>query len=147
MRRTAFGAALAGAAILTGAAVAQTTTVAPGGSTVVQGGTAVVPSPPVVTPGTTTVVPGATVTPGGVDLRPDEEVVVREYIVRRRPTPIVVEGGTVRPGSIVPADVDLQAFDESALPSLRRYAYFVSPDSKIVVVEPTTRQVVRILNR
>jgi hypothetical protein len=28
---------------------------------------------------------------------------------------------------------------------LERYAYFISPDEKIVVVEPQTREVVRII--
>jgi hypothetical protein len=33
------------------------------------------------------------------------------------------------------------------VPSLRPYGFFVSPDNKIVVVDPATRQVVRIISQ
>ncbi|MDP4021054.1 hypothetical protein Q8W71_00325 [Methylobacterium sp. NEAU 140] len=83
------------------------------------------------------------------DFSPDDEVVVREYVVRRpvlAPDPIV---GSIplRPGSIVPADVALAPFTDAPNPSLRRYGYFVAPGNKVVVVDPATRAVVRILDR
>lgn len=100
-----------------------------------------------------------------LDVGPDEEVVVREYVIRRRPAPaavvvapapvvtapapVVVESAplVVRPGSIIPADVELEPFADAPVPALRRYSYFVSPSNKIVVVDPLERRVVRVLDR
>ena len=80
---------------------------------------------------------------------PDEqEVVLRDYIVRRPVDRIVeVPGGTVRPGSTIPRDIRLSPLADISAPALRRYAYFVSPDNKIVIVDPATRQVMRIISR
>ena len=90
--------------------------------------------------------PGVTTAPD-FDLEPDQEVVVREYIIRRRPTLIEPENMVIRPGSIIPGYVELEPFEDAPVPSLRRFAYFVSPNNKIVVVDPATRQVVRILEQ
>ncbi|MEA2760199.1 MAG: hypothetical protein QOH65_2812 [Methylobacteriaceae bacterium] len=89
---------------------------------------------------------------------PDEEVVVREYIIRRPAVaraPILVPPAPiprapvayVRPGALVPADVDLEPYDEAPVPAYRRYSYFVSPSNQIVLVDPIERRVVRILER
>lgn len=103
-------------------------------------------------------------------LGPQDEVVVREYIVRRGPRPIAVgperlsvETGPVvtrepvppdptgpvrlRPGSLVPAYVDLEPMMDVRDAKLRNLAYFISPDDKIVVVDPRTRTVARIMDR
>jgi Protein of unknown function (DUF1236) len=78
----------------------------------------------------------------------EQDVVVREYIVRRPVERIVeVPGGTVRPGSTIPRDIRLSPLADISAPGLRRYAYFVSPDNKIVIVDPATRQVMRIIPR
>jgi hypothetical protein len=53
----------------------------------------------------------------------------------------------IRPGSIIPADVELEPFVDAPVPALRRYSYFVSPSNKIVVVEPVERRVVRVLDQ
>jgi hypothetical protein len=94
------------------------------------------------------ITPGPVITTDDLDLPPDREVVVREYIVREPAPPVLIEeGATIRPGSIVPAYVPLRRFDNIAVPSLRPYGFFVSPDNKIVVVDPATRQVVRIISQ
>ena len=78
----------------------------------------------------------------------EQEVVVREYIIRRPVDRIVeIPGGTVRPGSVVPRDIRLSPLADISVQGLSRYAYFVSPDDKIVIVDPTTRQVMRIISR
>lgn len=79
---------------------------------------------------------------------PDDDVVVRDYIVRRPVGPGPIVGSIpLRPGSIVPPDVRLAPFTEAPNPRLRRFGYFVAPGDKIVVVDPETRAVVRILDR
>ena len=91
MNKALLAIALIGAAPLAAPASAQTTTVVPG-ATVPAGPPAAVPGAP-------------------VDLGPGDEVVVREYIIRRRAAPVVVESATVRPGSVIPQDVELEPFD------------------------------------
>jgi len=102
--------------------------------------------------------------PDVLDVGPDEEVLVREYVIRRRPSPapVVVAPppvvtapapvisepvAIIRPGSIIPADVELEPFVDAPIPALRRYSYFISPSNKIVVVEPVGRRVVSVLER
>ena len=88
----------------------------------------------------------------------------REYVICRRPSPapVVVAPppvvtapapvisepvAIIRPGSIIPADVELEPFVDAPIPALRRYSYFISPSNKIVVVKPVGRRVVRVLER
>jgi hypothetical protein len=92
---------------------------------------------------------------------PDEEVVVREYIIRRPGLargPVVVAPvppapiphapvAYVRPGSIVPEDIDIEPYVDAPIPAYRRYSYFTSPSNQIVLVDPVERRVVRILDR
>lgn len=85
----------------------------------------------------------------------------REYVIRRRPSPapVVVAPppvvtapapvisepvAIIRPGSIIPADVELEPFVDAPIPALRRYSYFISPSNKIAVVKPVGRRVVRV---
>jgi len=84
------------------------------------------------------------------DLPPQEEVTVREYVAHEHPAPasIVIERHmTVRPGSIIPEDVPLHPLRAIGTPNLARYAYFLSPDHKIVIVDPDTREVLRIISQ
>ena len=91
---------------------------------------------------------GTIVTSEPLAIPEEQEVVVREYIVRRPVERIVeVPGGTVRPGSVIPRDLRLSPLADISVPTLSRYAYFVSPDNKIVIVDPATRQVLRIISR
>ena len=91
---------------------------------------------------------GTIVTTEPLTIPEEQEVVVREYIVRRPVDRIVeIPGGTVRPGSVIPRDIRLSPLADISVQGLSRYAYFVSPDDKIVIVDPTTREVKRILNR
>ena len=77
-----------------------------------------------------------------------QEAVVREYIGRRPVVRIVaVPGEAVQPGSTIPRDIRLSPLADISVPALNRYAYFVSPDDKIVIVDPATRQVMRVISR
>jgi hypothetical protein len=93
-----------------------------------------------------------------LSVAPDEEVVVREYIIRRPAiarAPVLVPPAPiprapiayVRPGALVPADVDVEPYADAPVPAYRRYSYFVSPSNQIVMVDPIERRVVRILDR
>lgn len=91
---------------------------------------------------------GTIVTTEPLTIPEEQEVVVREYIVRRPVDRIVeIPGGTVRPGSVIPRDIRLSPLADISVQGLSRYAYFVSPDDKIVIVDPTTREVKRIISR
>lgn len=75
----------------------------------------------------------------------EDEPVVRGYVTRE-PPPVVEFHQTLTPGSVIPEKVPLKIFPADAPPNLRGYAYFVSVDHKIVVVEADTRRVVHILD-
>ena len=77
--------------------------------------------------------------------REGDDMIVREYVARQ-PPPVVEFHQTIRPGSIIPEGVPLKIFPPEASADLQGYAYFVSADRKLVVVEADTRRVVRILD-
>jgi hypothetical protein len=83
---------------------------------------------------------------GSLSLTPDQEVVVRRYIVEERVVPAPSQ--TIRVGSVIPPSVQLYDVEDnlsSEVPMLRSYSYFRAADNRIVFVEPSTRRVVRIL--
>lgn len=81
-----------------------------------------------------------------IEISPEDSVLVERYVREiPAPPPVIEEHMTLRPGSVIPAAVPLQRF--KGTPSLARYAYFVSVDHKIVVADPATRVVVRILDQ
>ena len=77
---------------------------------------------------------------------PEDDVLIERFIVEQPlPPPVVLEDNiTLRPGSVVPTGVALRPMGGTG--SLAKYAYFVSVDGKVVVVDPASRQVVRILS-
>ncbi|HWG05939.1 MAG TPA: DUF1236 domain-containing protein [Beijerinckiaceae bacterium] len=75
----------------------------------------------------------------------NDDTIVREYVMRQ-PPPVIEFHQTIRPGSLIPDGVPLKIFPADASPDLQGYAYFVSADRKLVVVEADTRRVVRILD-
>lgn len=80
-----------------------------------------------------------------IEISPEDSVLVERYVREiPEPPPVIEEHMTLRPGSVIPAAVPLRRF--KGTPSLERYAYFVSVDHKIVVADPATRVVVRILD-
>ncbi len=84
---------------------------------------------------------------GSLALTPDQEVVVRRYIVEER---VVAAPATetIRVGSVIPPSVELYQVENelsTEVPLLRSYSYFRAGDNRIVFVEPSSRRVVRIL--
>ena len=101
MTRRILGSALAGALALAGTSLAAQTTT------------------------------GTIVTTEPLAIPEEQEVVVREYIIRRPVDRIVeIPGGTVRPGSVVPRDIRLSPLADISVQGLSRYAYFVSPETR-----------------
>ena len=81
-----------------------------------------------------------------IEISPGDTVLVERYVrAIPEPPPIIEEHMTLRPGSVLPEAVPLRRFEGQ--PSLDRYAFFVSVDHKLVVVDPRTRVVVRILDQ
>ncbi len=78
----------------------------------------------------------------------ESEAVLRDYI-RRRPVEriVLIPGPPARPGRVLPRSVRLSPLAHIPVAGLNRYAYIVSPDEKIVLVDPTTRRVVHVMDR
>lgn len=84
------------------------------------------------------------------ELQPEEEVIVRRSIIEEHRPVIEIPRGQVVVGSVIPGDIELYDMPVSARSvrsGLDRYQYFVSPDQKLVLVEPASRRVVRILDQ
>ena len=96
----------------------------------------------------TLVEPEALAFPETLSLAEEQEAVLRDYI-RRRPVEriVAIPGSPVRPGRVMPRDIRLSPLAHIPIEGLNRYAYVVSPDDKIVVVDPTTRRVVHVMDR
>jgi len=91
---------------------------------------------------------GTIAQPDEAALAEEHEAALRDYVQRRPVERIVaIPGETVRPGKLVPRGVRLSPLANIPVASLSRYAYVVSPDDKIVVVDPATRRVVRVVDR
>ena len=84
---------------------------------------------------------------GTVDIDPDQEVMIRRRVIEEQPGPSVIEipRGQVTIGSAVPGDIPLRSMSQFGSQRLAHLGYFISPDRKIVVVEPQTRRVVKII--
>ena len=81
-----------------------------------------------------------------VEIAPGDTVLVERYVREiPAPPPMIEQHQTLRPGSVLPEGVPLNRFEGEA--KLDRYAFFVSVDHKIVVVDPRTRIVLRILDQ
>ncbi len=81
-----------------------------------------------------------------IEISPGDTVLIERYVrAIPEPPPVIEEHMTLRPGSILPEAVPLRRFEGQ--PLLERYGFFVSVDRKIVIVDPRTRTVVRILDQ
>jgi hypothetical protein len=81
------------------------------------------------------------ITPAERPFPADREVVVREFVERTPTKPVIIrEGGTVRPGSVIPDDIPLRQFGGLTDTFYQGYRHFVSPDRKVVIVDPKTTE-------
>jgi hypothetical protein len=91
---------------------------------------------------------GTLVEPDVLAFPEEHDALLRDHI-RRRPVERIVQipGGPLRPGKVLPRDIRLSPLANLSVEGLNRYAYIVSPDDKIVIVDPATRRVVRVIDR
>src|SRR5262245_7790915 len=81
---------------------------------------------------------GATVT-----LAPEQRTRIKNYVVEHKVRPVTVKE-RVTVGATLPADVDLVAVPGDWGPDLARYRYVYS-DNHVVLVEPSSRRVIQII--
>jgi hypothetical protein len=80
----------------------------------------------------------------GIGIVPEQRTRIKEYVVKERVAPVTVrERLTV--GARLPADVELRAVPSDWGPSVTKYRYVYS-DDRVYFVEPSTREVVHILD-
>lgn len=77
-------------------------------------------------------------------IEPEQRARIKEFVVKEkvRPAPIRER---IAVGAVLPADVELVAVPETWGPSIRQYRY-VYWDNRVVLVEPSSRRVVQIID-
>ena len=80
----------------------------------------------------------------GISFAPEQRTRIREYVVKERVAPVTVRE-RVTVGARLPAEVQLRSVPADWGPSVSRYRY-VYHDNRVVFVEPTSREVVHILD-
>jgi hypothetical protein len=99
-----------------------------------------------VTPGSVPATVGVPVTIGGVVY----DRVPARALFTTGPQYSERSGVRVRRGSVIPDEIDAAPMRNVSIRRLRpgsSYGYFVSPDNKVVVIEPSTRRVARVISR
>lgn len=79
-----------------------------------------------------------------IDITLPQRTMIKEYVVKERVKPVTLKE-RVTVGVTIPTDVDLMAVPETWGPSLVNYRYVYS-DSQVVLVEPSSRRVVQIID-
>ncbi len=78
-----------------------------------------------------------------IEIAPDQRTIMKEYVVKEKVRPVTVRE-TVAVGGTLPADVELLPVPNTWGPSVSKYRY-VYNDNRVVLVEPTNRRVVQIV--
>ncbi|MBX9824467.1 MAG: DUF1236 domain-containing protein [Xanthobacteraceae bacterium] len=79
-----------------------------------------------------------------VEIAPEQRTRIKEYVVKEKVRPSIVKE-RVTVGATLPADVELQSIPADWGPSVARYRY-VYHDNHVVLVEPSSRRVVQIID-
>jgi hypothetical protein len=82
---------------------------------------------------------GATVT-----IAPEQRTRIKQYVTEKKVRPVTVKE-RITVGATLPADVELVAVSGDWGPELGRYRYVYS-DDRVVLVEPSSRRVVQIID-
>jgi hypothetical protein len=83
--------------------------------------------------------PGVTVT-----IAPEQRTRIKQYVVQQKVRPVTVRE-RVTVGATLPAEIEFAAVPSDWGPELGRYRYVYS-DDRVVLVEPSTRRVVQIID-
>jgi hypothetical protein len=79
-----------------------------------------------------------------VVIAPEQRTVIKEYIVKEKIRPYKLQS-RVTVGATLPADVELAPVPETWGPAFRTYRYVYTGDD-VVLVEPSTRRVVEVID-
>jgi hypothetical protein len=79
-----------------------------------------------------------------IEIAPEQRTRIKEYVVKEKVKPVTVKE-RVTVGATLPADVELAAVPETWGPSVSKYRYVYS-DNHVVLVEPSSRRVVQIID-
>jgi hypothetical protein len=77
-------------------------------------------------------------------VEPNQRTVIREYVVKQKVKPITIKEKVVV-GATLPTDVALVTVPSEWGPSFSKYRY-VYWDNRVVLVEPSSRRVVHIVD-
>jgi len=80
----------------------------------------------------------------GVTFEPEQRTRIKEYVVKERVAPSTFKE-RVTIGARLPADVELRSVPADWGPSVSKYRYVYS-DNHVYFVEPSTREVVHVLD-
>lgn len=79
-----------------------------------------------------------------VEIAPEQRTRIKEYVVKERVRPVTIEE-RVTFGATLPAEVQLAPVPPAWGPTFTNYRY-VYTDDRIVLVEPSSRRVVQIID-
>ena len=80
----------------------------------------------------------------GITFAPEQRTRIKEYVVKERVAPVTVRE-RIAVGGRLPADVELRSVPADWGPSVSKYRYVYS-DDRVYFVEPSTREVVHVLD-
>ena len=80
----------------------------------------------------------------GITFAPEQRTRIKEYVVKERVAPVTVRE-RISVGGRLPADVELRAVPSDWGPSATKYRYVYS-DNRVYLVEPSSREVVYIVD-
>ena len=78
-----------------------------------------------------------------VEIAPEQRTTIKQYVTTQKVAPVKLKD-RVTVGATLPADVRLQPVPAEWGPSVTKYQY-VYTDNDIVLVEPSTRKVVTVI--
>ena len=79
-----------------------------------------------------------------IEIAPEQRTKIKEYVVKEKLRPVTVQE-RVTVGATLPAEVELRTVPSDWGPSVSRYRY-VYHDNHVVLVEPSSRRVVQIID-
>ena len=87
---------------------------------------------------------GALAQTATVDIAPEQRTKIKQYVTTQKVAPVTLKEN-VTVGATLPSDVRLQPVPADWGPSVTKYQY-VYTDNHVVLVEPSTRKVVTVLD-